>query len=180
MKQTLHIYTLDNREEVFKYNELVQYKYNFESDTLYYGNAEPISWSDISHVNYTNPEFPTPPPYTIYTGMNSKTAFIIFSLLWLIQILSIWVKNQRTSESFCELSFLDQFIHVFHCVIMPIPSVDWEAGQGDCEEHFRRMENVQNEVIGTIKINSLFQFLHLMPLLYLGNFKNMPIWLHLI
>ena len=85
------------------------------------------------------------------------------------------MKNLRKSESFCELSFLDQFIHVFHCVIMPIPSVDWEAGQGDCEEHFRRMENVQNEVIGTIKINSLFQSLHLMPLLYLGNFKNIPI-----
>ena len=82
------------------------------------------------------------------------------------------MKNLCKSESFCELSFLDQFIHVFHCVITPIPSVDWEAGQGDCEEHFRRMENVQNEVIGTIKINSLFQSLHLMPLLYLGNFKN--------
>ena len=58
--------------------------------------------------------------------------------------------------------------------------MDWETGQGDCEEHFRRMKNVQNEVIGTIKINSLFQSLHLMPLLYLGNFKNMPIWLHFI
>jgi hypothetical protein len=59
---------------------------------------------------------------------------------------------------------------------MPIPSVDWETGKGDCEEQFRRMENIQNEVIGTIKINSLFQSLHLMPLLYLGNHKkNMPI-----
>ena len=105
------------------------YKYNFTSDTLYYGNAEPISWSDISHVNYTDPEFPTPPLYTIYTGMNSETAFIIFSSLWLIQIICIWVKNLCKSESFCELSFLDQFIHVFHCVIMPIPSLDWETGK---------------------------------------------------
>ena len=164
--QTLHVYIplIRGYEEV--------YKYNFTSDTLYYGNAEPISWSDISHVNYTDPEFPTPPLYTIYTGMNSETAFIIFSSLWLIQILCIWLKNLCKSKSFCELSFLDQFIHVFHCVIMPIPSEDWETGQGDCEEHFRRMKNVQNEVIGTIKINSLFQSLHLMPLLYLGNYKN--------
>ena len=112
--------------------------------------------------------------------MNSQTAFIIFFSLWLIQIICIWVKNLRKSESFCELSYLDQFIHAFHCVILPTPSVDWESGQGDCEEHFRRMENVQNEVIGTIKINALFQSLHLMPLLYLGNFKNMPIWLQFI
>ena len=82
------------------------------------------------------------------------------------------MKNQCKSESFRELSFLDQFIHAFHCVIMPTPSMDWETGKGDCEEHFRRMENVQNEVIGTIKINSLFQSLHLMPLLYLGNYKT--------
>ena len=155
----------------------MEYKYNFSSDTLYYGNAEPIAWSDITHVNYTNPKFPSPPPYTIYTGMDSKTTFIIFSLLWLIQIICIWVKNLYKSESFCKLSFLDQFIHAFSCVILATPSMDWETGQGDCEEHFRRMKNVQNEVIGTIKINSFFQSLHLMPLLYLGNYKiKLPLW----
>ena len=28
-------------------------KYNFSSDDLYFGNADKVAWSEISHVNYT-------------------------------------------------------------------------------------------------------------------------------
>ena len=36
-------------------------KYNFSKDMLYFGNAPPVAWADITHVDYSNPADPKPP-----------------------------------------------------------------------------------------------------------------------
>ena len=46
----------------------------------------------------------------------------------------------------------------------------WAYSQGDCEDHFKRMKDVQKEVTGVIKINSLFNIFHILPITYLGNY----------
>ena len=43
-------------------------RYNFKEDYLHFGSAKPVPWSDITHVNYTDPMNPIPPEYTLYTG----------------------------------------------------------------------------------------------------------------
>jgi len=144
------------------------YRYNFSNDTLYFGNAAPIAWTDITNVNYSKPDKPSLPQYTLYTGINSKHAFIIFSFIWILQIAVIWIKNSCKSRRFNGLGFLDQLVHSFKSVTLPAPSTDWETTQGDSEEHFVEMKNVETEVVSTIKINFLFQILHLTPMLYLA------------
>ena len=120
------------------------YKYNFAEDLLYFGNAPPVAWSDISHVDYSDPLDPKPPHYSIYTGMSSKQTFVFFSVLWTLQILSIWIKNYCMSPSFRKMSALDQYIHSFLSVIMPIPSVDWSIGDGDIADHYQRQVIIHN------------------------------------
>ena len=61
-------------------------------------------------------------------------------------------------------------MHAFQSVATPFSSKDWADGEGTCEEHFERMKTVEKEVIGTIKINSIFLVLHILPLAYLGNY----------
>ena len=59
-------------------------------------------------------------------------------------------------------------MHAFQSVVTPFLSKDWTDGEGNCEEHFKRMKTVEKEVIGTIKINAFFLILHMLPLAYLG------------
>ena len=61
-------------------------------------------------------------------------------------------------------------MHAVQSVATPFSSNDWADGEGNCEEHFERLKTVEKEVIGTIKINSIFFILHILPLAYLGNF----------
>ena len=62
-------------------------------------------------------------------------------------------------------------MHAFHSVATPFSSKDWADGAGSCEDHFERMKMVEKEVIGTIKINTIFHLMHILPLAYLGNFS---------
>ena len=138
------------------------------NDTLYFGNAPPVQWKDITHVNYTDPENPIPPPYSLYTGLDSKSYFLIFVALWSLQVFLIWLKNFRRSQIFRTLSGFDQVMHSWQSVICAAPSVDWSVGQGGCKEHFDRMKTIEKEVLETAMINSVFQVLHISPLVYLG------------
>ena len=119
-------------------------------------------------MDYTDPTFPRPPHYKIYTLLSSGETFVMFSTLWLLQIVSIWCKNCLKSPIFKRLSYFDQCLHSFYSVIIPSPSKDWSDGEGDCAQHFQRMKIVDAEVISTIKLNSLFQAAHLIPMFILG------------
>ena len=72
---------------------------------LNFGDAPPVAWADITHVNYTKPDNPTAPPYSLYTGLTSKQSFIAFMSIWLLQIICIWIKNLCSSTSFTTLSY---------------------------------------------------------------------------
>ena len=135
---------------------------------LNFGDAPPVAWADITHVNYSNPDNPTPPPYSLYTGLTSKHSFIAFVSIWLLQIICIWIKNVCSSTSFTTLSFFDQILHSFQSVIVPTPAVDWASGPGNCFDHYTRMKRALREVVSTLLINFFFQFIHLTPIIYLG------------
>ena len=137
---------------------------------LHFGDAPPssIRWTDITHVNYTNPDNPTPPPYNLYTGLTSKHSFIAFVSIWLLQIICIWIKNVCSSTSFTTLSYFDQMLHSFQSIIAPTPAVDWASGPGNCFDHYTRMKRALREVLSTLLINFFFQLIHLIPIIYLG------------
>ena len=119
---------------------------------------------------YLDPNNPIPPLLSLYTGLDTKTFFIIFALGWVFQVFCIWLHNFFISNIFRKFSIFDQIMHAFQSVATPFSSKDWADGEGSCEQHFERMKMVEKEVIGTIKINAVFLVLHILPLAYLGNF----------
>ena len=76
----------------------------------------------------------TAPHYKIYTLLSSGETFVMFSTLWLLQIVSIWCKNCLKSPIFKGLSYFDRCLHSFYSVIIPFPSKDWSDGEGDCAQ----------------------------------------------
>ena len=119
---------------------------------------------------YSDPDKPIPPPVSLYTGLDTKTFFIIFASGWVFQVFCIWLHNFFVSSIFRKFSIFDQIMHAFQSVATPFSSKDWADGEGSCEEHFERMKMVEKEVVATIKINAIFLVLHILPLAYLGNY----------
>ena len=149
-------------------------KHDFLNGTLYFGDAPEVAWKDISHVDYSDTANPKPPHYQIYTGLKSSQFFICFVFFWTVQIFCIWLHNFLTSNSFKTLSWFDQLMTSFQSVITPAPSEDWAFSPGTITDHVQRLKTVKREVIGTIKINAIFNLLNVLPLVYLGkhNFIN--------
>ena len=143
-------------------------KYDFLNGTLYFGDAPEVAWTEISHVDYSNEDNPKPPHYQIYTGLKSSQFFICFVFFWTVQIFCIWLHNFLTSNLFKKWSWFDQLMMSFQSVITPAPSEDWAVGPGTITDHVQRLKTVKREVIGTIKINSIFNLLNVLPLVYLG------------
>ena len=104
----------------------------------------------ICTLLYSDPENPTLPPLSLYTGLDTKTFFIIFASGWVFQVFCIWLHNFFVSNILRKFSIFDQIMHSFQSVVTPFSSKDWGDGEGSCEEHFKRMMMVEKEVIGTI------------------------------
>ena len=149
-------------------------KYDFLNGTLYFGDAPEVAWKDISHVDYSDTANLKPPHYQIYTGLKSSQFFLCFVFFWTVQIFCIWLHNFLTSNLFKKLSCFDQLMMSFQSVITPAPSEDWAFSPGTITDHVQRLKTVKREVIGTIKINAIFNLLNVLPLVYLGkhNFIN--------
>ena len=136
--------------------------------TLYFGDAPEVAWKDLTHVDYSDTANPKPPHYQIYTGLKSSQFFTCFVFFWTVQIFCIWLHNFLTSNLFKKWSWFDQLMMSFQSVITPAPSEDWAVGPGTITDHVQRLKTVKREVIGTIKINSIFHLLNVLPLVYLG------------
>ena len=65
-----------------------------------YGMTEPVKWSSLDRWNYTNPDQPTPPPYSNYTFLNLKATVWAFILLSVVHLIANLVLKILTSEEF--------------------------------------------------------------------------------
>ena len=65
-----------------------------------YGMTEPVKWSSLDRWNYTNPDQPTPPPYSNYTFLNLKATVWTFILLSGVHLIANLVLKILTSEEF--------------------------------------------------------------------------------
>ena len=58
-----------------------------EDKIALYGLNETIYWNQLDRWNYTDD--PTPPNYTLYTGLNLKETFVAFLVISAIQLFAI-------------------------------------------------------------------------------------------
>ena len=67
-----------------------------------YGLNETIYWSELDRWNYSDPQDPQPPSYSIYTGMSLKETFIAGAALLVVHFITLLVVKVilRKNESY--------------------------------------------------------------------------------
>ena len=67
-----------------------------------YGLNETIYWSELDHWDYSSPQDPQPPSYSIYTGMSLKETFIAGAALLVVHFITLLVVKVilRKNESY--------------------------------------------------------------------------------
>ena len=136
---------------------------------MYMYNKTPVPWSDIDRWDYTDPEDPTPPPYTLYTGLDPGLAFGLFWVLLLLNAITIFVIKVITVEKFYKFNILDIVLHCLENCHIPLPWRDWDEGAGSVEEVRARYRRVRTEVVLTMLVNLLFNMVMLVPMIYTGD-----------
>ena len=101
-----------------------------------YGLNETIYWSELDRWDYSYPEDPKPPPYTIYTLFSIPGTIIAAAILLAVQFLLITEVKILTSPEFRKKDhYLNKFIHVFLSLNYATPFCDWDEGDHSIEEY---------------------------------------------
>ena len=106
-----------------------------------------------------------PPSLELYTKFSLQTYFFAFWGILTLQSLTIfvvdkiWVRNVPNSAK-C----WNRILHAVQKCSFPFPYTNWHQEKGSCDEHLKRKQAVQQEVLAAILINLLFNMILLVPL----------------
>ena len=106
-----------------------------------------------------------PPPLELYTQFSLPAHFFAFWGILVLQtctiflIDKIWVKNIPKTAS-----LWDRVLHSIQKASFPFPYTNWHQEKGNCFDHLRRKQMVQQEVLVSILINLIFNMILLVPL----------------
>ena len=137
-----------------------------------YGINETIYWKELDHWDYSNPQDPAPPPYSIYTLFSLQTTFLAGAALMAIQFLLISIMKILTSPEFRrKRNYVNKFIHVLLNLNYATPFCDWDEGDHTIQEFRARFKATCKEMAATFCVNVLCTLLMLVPLWYTGQLK---------
>ena len=170
-----------------------QYTLDFVSPEglMFLGDNEPFVWNEVDHwvTNstlffidedglHTNQDYIiAAPDVTLYIGLTWQPYLLIFFAHVLLHMMMIFISKWMLSQVFkYGFNFLDKIIHSLENTNLPFNTREWDDGEGDADEHGRRMNQNWKEGFATIIINAVFNSSLLIPLYYLG--KNKYFILH--
>ena len=109
-----------------------------------------------------------PPPLQLYTQYSLQTYFFAFWGLLFLQLLTILICDKILARSIPGSATLwERIIHSMEKSHFPYPYVNWHEENGNCNDHLRRKNAVQFDVLLTMLINLLFNMALLFPLVIL-------------
>ena len=148
-----------------------------------YGLNETVMWSQLDRFDYTDPEKPSPPPYSLYTGLSLKNTFIGFMIICVTQFAVIFLIKIILAKQFRRSSKLNQVIHVIENINIPTPYKDWDVSDNEdndndnevqiflhilIEKFKQRLKKVEKEMLVLFISNSVFTVISMLPLWYTG------------
>ena len=136
-----------------------------------YNMTEEVSWASLDRWDYQDPEHPTPPPYSIYTGISLQHTFFAFMGLIILQILMLVIVKLCTSKKFCEeKNYFHKLTHLFQITNLPFPYEDWDVGNYDSVSAFReRYNKIQREMLASYAVTFVSTLISMIPLAVTGN-----------
>ena len=120
-------------------------------------------------VNTTNGPFSdydyVPPPLELYTQFSLPAHFFAFWGILVLQTCTIFVIDKIWLKNIPNTATLwDRVLHSIQKSSFPFPYTNWHQEKGNCFDHLRRKQMVQQEVLASILINLIFNMILLVPL----------------
>ena len=99
-----------------------------EDEIKLFGFTESIKWSDLDRWNYSDPSNPTPPNYSLYTGLTLKEYFYTYFVLLSIHFAAILVVKLCLARDFynCK-NKTNKLVHLLENQNAAYPYLDWDA-----------------------------------------------------
>ena len=139
------------------------------------GLNDTVLWSDLDRTDYSDPQYPVPPPYTHYTILTLQETFIALVGLSFFQFITTWVIKVWNSKDFKEEPFkTNKLIHLLENLNFASPYKDWDDGDFSIQEFKERAKAVRKEVFWTQAIHFISSFVMLIPLWYTGKMSSKP------
>ena len=133
------------------------------------GLNDTVLWLSLDRTDYSDPQYPVPPPYSLYTLLSLQETFILLIVLSFVQLFATWVIKVSTSKDFREEPYkTNKIIHLLENLNFASPFKDWDDGDYTTQEFKKRAQAVKKEVIGTQAIHFISTIVMLVPLWYTG------------
>ena len=114
------------------------------NDQIYlYNMTETIYWSEIDRWDYSS-DPPTPPPYTLYTGLSLLESFLGTIGLSLAHCVLVYIFKCALVQNFRKEKLINRIIHVLENMNISIPFKDWDNVDTKIKEE-NQDTNFENE-----------------------------------
>ena len=138
------------------------------------GLIKTVLWGELDQWNYSVPNFPTPPSYTLYTYFTLEGSFKAFLILMSVHILTMLVIKIATSAEFRNRdNIMKKCLHVIQNLSLATPYQDWDEGVHTIPEYKRRFRRTNIEMACCLTLNIVVSLVMLVPLLYTGKPFNL-------
>ena len=143
---------------------------NYTTDYLYLADGRTVAWAKLNRASYADPENPTPPSYTLYTGLSLGGAFALFGLILFFHVTTIIVIKYFTVHKFSQRkSLLEMLNHGLENTNLAYPVYDWDHITGNVARHKEASKKVAQEIVLTLIANFLWSLAMLAPIFFTGN-----------
>ena len=130
---------------------------------------ETIYWNELDHWDYSIPDRPTPPDYSLYTGVNLQGIFFIFWVIMALKFFSFLFAKMCISRDFrTRDDVFKKFLHVLMCTNISLPYKDWDIGQYTLEKYLERHWITTKEMAASFVVDLIFSIISMCPLWYTG------------
>ena len=157
-------------------NGTVDQQYHFWNTLTNEPDKIPIS--SLFRSDYSDPKHSLPPPTTLYTSIDLKTAFVIFWSIYLTYAILLAVFKCLFSKEFKSASKFKKLQHIVEALNLPEAFSDWDS---DLELGIPGLQDKWSKVLCEMLIMVALQFLTnmvlLIPLFITG--RHVPDLLHI-
>ena len=137
-----------------------------QSQHLHLHNNRSVLWSEIDRWDYS--ASPSPPPYTLYTGLSLRTYFWLFLAILGLHTLAVGIAKFILVPDFRKAHPVQMFSHCLQSISLPEPWRPWDTDGGNVEQHRERFRREIMEMVATLAVNFVVNVSMLGPFFHLG------------
>ena len=109
-----------------------------------------------------------PPSLLLYTKLSLQSYFFAFWGILFLQIVTIFIVDKLWHTNIpLNATLWERLMHATLKSHFPLPYINWHEGDGNCNDHVKRHEAANHEVLLTTAVNLFFNLIMLTPMVIL-------------